>query len=118
LSPNDRSHFAVMLKTGTYDDTFASHYLLLDPDAPGDPDEDDACVLDPAMPLEKQRPWRLSESAKSIQDDYPEIKAEWKKKHINPMQICGVWLFANWQSDRMLLEPIVAVLASEFNSKR
>ena len=119
LSPGERGHFAVMLKTGTYDDTFASHYVLLDPDQPGSPDEDDANILDPAMPLDAKRPWRLSDSAKFIRETEEDINVEWDKRKIQPLQLCGVWLFARWRtaSDRMLIEPIVTALASEMKSK-
>jgi len=49
-----------MLKTGTYDDTFASHYVLVDPKAPEGLDEDDVPLLDPIQPLESNTwPWLL-----------------------------------------------------------
>lgn len=119
LSKVDRSHFAVMLKIGTYDDTFASHYLLLDPSHPGDPDDDDVAVPDPAMPEGKKLPWHLGKSAKCLCED-PDIKEAWKKANIEPLQIGGVWLFARWRTrnDPLLLGPMVEILASEMKSKR
>ena len=118
LPDSDRHNFAVMIKTGTYDDTIASHYLLLDPDNPGNFDEDNVYVLDPAMPSNKVRPWSLSNSAKTITKD-KDIKKEWKEKDIKPLQIAGVWLFARWrtQNDRLLLEPFADIWASELKAK-
>ncbi|HXG88039.1 MAG TPA: hypothetical protein VNJ02_06870 [Vicinamibacterales bacterium] len=76
LPPEMRAHFAVMLKTGTYDDTVASHYVLLDPTRPGSPDENDAYLLDPAMPMNAEAAWRLSDSARQICKD-AQIRRQW-----------------------------------------
>jgi len=118
LSPHNRRHFAVMLKTGTYDDTIASHYVLLDPEQVGGPEEDDPNILDPAKPLKTDGPWRLSNSAKRICRDR-HIRAEWEEKKIEPLQLGGVWLFARWRTsrDRMLLEPIATAWATQLKLK-
>jgi hypothetical protein len=94
LPPSARSSFLVMLKTGTYDDTVASHYALLDPNETDPLDQADVAILDPAMPADAtQQPWRLSDSAAAITQD-PDIAQGWQDSGIEPTQIGGVWVFA------------------------
>ena len=114
LSPTQRAAFVVMLKTGTYDDTIASHYVLLDPAAEESPDDPDAALLDPAMPPSGRRPWRLSDSAAWIGQD-PGIRAAWRADGIEPTQIGGAWVFARWNraAGRPQLGPLVAAWARE-----
>lgn len=114
LPPEERKDFVVMLKTGTYDDTVASHYLLLDPNDPGPPDDDNPLVLDPAKPLDETMPWHLSDSAAKITED-PEIAEEWKKSGIEPTQIGGAWVFARRGSrhDPPHVAPLAKAWASE-----
>lgn len=49
-----------------------------------------------------------------------QIRADWKKKRITPLQIGGVWLFGRWRSsrDRALLEPIASMFAAELAKSR
>jgi len=114
LSPRERSGVLVMLKTGTYDDTIASHYVLLDPGSNQAPSTNDALVLDPAMPLEANGPWRLSDSAKLITED-PEIAAGWKENGITPTRIAGVWAFAKW--DAAAAKPLVGSFVNAWASE-
>ena len=104
LSPRERSGVLVMLKTGTYDDTVASHYVLLDPSSTQGPSVNNALILDPAMPFGAKGPWRLSDSAKTITED-PEIEAGWKESGITATQISGVWALARW--DAAAAKPLV-----------
>jgi len=97
LSPTERSGVLVMLKTGTYDDTVSSHYALLDPSSTESASTKDAMVLDPAMPAEADRPWRLSDSAEVITAD-SDIAAGWEQNGITPTQIAGAWAFARWDA--------------------
>lgn len=91
--PDDlRKQYLVVLKTGTYDDTVASHYLLVDPNNPGDPEEKNFSVLDPAEPLGRKGEWTLRDSSEWISSD-PAIGAEWKRQGIRAEQIGGVWVF-------------------------
>jgi len=96
LAPEDRSGVLVMVKTGTWDDTVASHYVLIDPDGSQSPDDPNARILDPVMPLDKKGPWRLSDSAEVITQDEA-IAAAWKRDGITPTQIGGAWAFARWE---------------------
>ena len=65
LSARHRRDVVVMIKIGTYDDTVGSHFLLVDPENPGLPDDDDFCVEDPAEPLPSiKTPWLLSDSSR------------------------------------------------------
>lgn len=108
LSPSQRSQFAILLKTGTYDDTVASHFALLHPHDTGGVDDPNPLILDPAMPAASKGPWRLTDSAKAILED-PAIAAAWKRDAIEPNQIAGVWVFSRWRSarDRSYLAPLV-----------
>lgn len=112
LPKSSRRHFMLMVKTGTYDDTIGSHFVLLHPDHPESPDVDDAIILDPAMRRHSKHPWRLTDSAEQICRDRAILKA-WTKKKIKPTQVAGVWLFARWPSrnSRSLLDPLVHALA-------
>lgn len=114
LTPGQRSNFVVMLKTGTYDDTVASHYVLLHPDDAGGPAGTDPEILDPAKPLAETKAWHLSDSAKAITQD-PDIAAGWAAGAIEPTQIGGVWVFARWSAsrDRSLLAPLVHAWAAQ-----
>ena len=119
LKPAERTHFVVMLKTGTYDDTVASHYLLLHPNDAGSPDDTDPEVLDPAKPLDESRLWRLSDSARAITQD-PDIAKGWAEGGIEPTQIGGAWVFTRWSSthDRSQLAPLIQAWATELSSTR
>lgn len=114
LAPGDRAGMVMMLKTGTYDDTVASHYVLLDPNSTQDRDERDAEVLDPAMPAKRTGRWTLSDSAKWITQD-PDIRREWRRAGIGETQVGGAWLFASWNrvSGRPDLGPLAAAWAAE-----
>jgi hypothetical protein len=114
LPPAKRSRFVVMLKTGTYDDTVASHYALLHPLDDAGPDVDDPLLLDPAQPLDDDGPWRLSDSAAQITSD-PDILEAWNTAGITPTQLGGVWVFVRWNDarDRSLLSPLVHAWAQE-----
>lgn len=114
LIPSQRAAFALMLKTGTYDDTVASHYVLLHPAENGDLDADDLLILDPAKPLAETKPWHLTDSASTILED-PEIAAGWKQAAVEPAQLGGVWVFTKWRADRdrSLLGPLVSAWAAQ-----
>lgn len=114
LPPQKRSNFLVMLKTGTYDDTVASHYVLLHPGDDSPVDNPDPEILDPAKPLAETKAWHLSDSAKAITQD-PDIAAAWKAAKIEPTQIGGAWVFARWQAaqGRALLTPLISAWALE-----
>lgn len=114
LPPKKRSRFVVMIKTGTYDDTVASHYALIDPDEQGSLDEDDLALLDPAMPLDVTGTFRMSDSASVILED-PDIAAGWEAAGIEATQLGGVWVFARWRDDRERshLDPLVHAWSSE-----
>ena len=106
-----------MLKTGTYDDTMASHYVLLDPNSTQGPGERDAEVLDPAMPARRSGRWTLSDSAKWITQD-PDIRREWRREGIGETQVGGAWLFSRWdrKTARPVLGPLAAAWASELGA--
>lgn len=114
MPPESRTDFLVMLKTGTYDDTVASHYVLLDPNSTQSPDDRDAEILDPAMPLRRSGRWTLTDSADWITTD-PAIRREWRRQGIQKTQIGGAWVFNRWEpgSARSLLTPLVEAWASE-----
>jgi hypothetical protein len=114
LSPAARADTLVMLKLGTYDDTVASHYVLLDPNAAESPDARDAAILDPAMPTGRTGPWRLSDSAAWICTD-PDIAAGWRADGIQPTQVAGAWAFTRWNRarGRTGASPLVAAWAQE-----
>lgn len=114
LPPAARAGTLVMLKIGTYDDTVASHYVLLDPNAAESPDVRDALILDPAMPAGRTGPWRLSDSAAWICTD-PDIAAGWRADGIQPTQVAGAWAFTRWDraNGRTDAAPLVAAWAQE-----
>ncbi len=114
LPPSARTDFLVMLKVGTYDDTVASHYVLLHPNAEESIESADAEILDPAMPAAHEGPWRLTDSADWISGD-PEIAAAWVADSIEPTQIGGAWVFTRWNaaSGQSLLAPLVTAWAGE-----
>lgn len=109
-----RDNYLLMLKTGTYDDTVASHYVLLAPDDDGAPDQADPLILDPAKPLDQTQPWRLTDSAKAIGED-PEIASAWQAAGIAPTQIGGVWVFVRGRSghDGSLVAPLIRAWAEQ-----
>jgi hypothetical protein len=111
LPPARRRDVALVLKTGTYDDTVASHYVLLDPGA-AEPDGADALVLDPARPPGEDGPWRLTDSARQVTRD-PEIAAAWKEARIEPTQLGGAWAFARWSEGRPQAAALVRAWADE-----
>ena len=114
LAPGDRAGMVLMLKTGTYDDTMASHYVLLDPNSTQPAAERDAEVLDPAMPAGRTGRWTLSDSARWITQD-PDIRREWRRAGIGETQVGGAWLFARWDrsSGRPALGALPAAWAAE-----
>jgi hypothetical protein len=90
-----RKNYAIMVKIGVHDDTFASHYLIVDPDTPGNLDDNDFNVLDPAQPYDsKATCWTLSSSYVQIRKD-PDIATELDECQIEELQISGVWLFGS-----------------------
>ena len=100
LSPAKRLDFTVMVKIGTHDDTFASHYVLVDPDQPGSPNEDDFAILDPDQPKRKRvKSWFVSDSYRRLHDERQDIRTEWHKQGIRwqENQLCAVWAFARWR---------------------
>jgi hypothetical protein len=117
LAPGDRAGLVLMLKTGTYDDTMASHYVLLDPNSTQEAGERDAEVLDPAMPAKRTGSWTLSDSAKWITQD-PDIRREWRREGIGETQVGGAWLFARWDraSGRPALGALPAAWAAELGA--
>ncbi len=116
LTPAQRSNFLVMIKTGTYDDTAASHYSLLHPNASQSPDSSDAQILDPAQPIDDRGPWKLTDSAKWINQD-PQIEAAWREGDIKFDQIAGAWVFARWNRSggRPLIAPLVRAWADQLS---
>lgn len=116
IPPNKRHRLVVMLKTGTYDDTVASHFCLLHPHDDGGPDDDDPLILDPAMPLARTSPWRLTDSAATITVD-PDIAAAWQDQGIGPTQLAGVWVIVAKRPDDVghPLAPLLAAWADELS---
>jgi len=114
LAPGDRAGMVMMLKTGTYDDTMASHYLLLDPNSSQPAGERDAEVLDPAMPAGRSGRWTLSDSAKWITQD-PDIRREWRRAGIGDTQVGGAWLFA--RRDRSTGHPALGALPAAWTAE-
>ena len=114
LAKQTRQDVAVMLKIGTYDDSVASHFVVVDPKNPGRTAENDVPILDPAQPIAStKRPWRLSDSSARVRGD-PEIDKEWRKHRIGNLQLGGVWVFARWASagQRLLGQSFIATLSS------
>jgi hypothetical protein len=103
LSEVERKNVVIMLKTGTYDDSVSSHFVVVDPLNPGSMDEDDVPILDPAQPEKPaKRVWRLSDSSRWIRKD-KEIAKDWHKHKIGDLQLAGVWVFARWESRHQAL---------------
>lgn len=97
LSARERGDFVVMLKIGTQDDTFASHYVLVDPNQSGSPDEKDVALLDPAQPSRPRvKPWMLSDSCKYLKGDR-DIGRKWQRARISALQLSGIWVFGRWR---------------------
>ena len=102
---------SVMIKSGTYDDTFASHFILVDPRAKSG--EDDIAVLDPIQPLNsKTAIWTLSDSSRKLCED-KDVMTEWASLNIAPLQIAGVWVFCTWQpeTETMLGQSFIEALS-------
>ena len=100
LPRSSRRGVVLMIKTGTYDDTFASHYVLVDPENPGNVADDNVPILDPAQPIESRAAtWRLGDSANFLRTD-KRIDAEWRKQGIEDLQIGGIWAFGRWRDGR------------------
>jgi hypothetical protein len=114
LAPAKRTAFVVLLKTGTYDDTVASHYLLLHPNDDGGADDPNPRVLDPAQPFGTPEAWRLTDSARAITQD-PDIAAGWREAGIEPTQIGGAWIYVRGtaQRDGSAIAPLVRAWARE-----
>ena len=114
LSAAEKRDFVVMLKTGTHDDSVASHYVLIDPARKLVSGENDLCILDPAMRAPAGALWRLSDSAAQICKDNS-IAREWERCEIDPCQISGVFLFGRWRasSDQALMQPILRAWANQ-----
>jgi hypothetical protein len=90
-----RKNYAIMVKIGTHDDSFASHYFLVDPNEPGDVCDNDFKVFDPAQPYDsKATCWTLSSSYEQIRKD-PDIATKLDECQIEELQISGVWLFGS-----------------------
>ncbi len=102
LEPSARTDAVVMLKTGTWDDTVASHYVLVHPRDEGGPEAKDVHLLDPAQPLGSKASWTLTDSAQRICADEA-IAAAWKQAGIEPTQVAGVWLFSRGRPPAALL---------------
>lgn len=109
LDESQRAGAVTMLKTGTWDDTVASHYVLIDPTAPSNSDEANVPILDPAMPADRSGSWTLDDSAEWIAQD-PEIAKAWKRQGIGPTDIGGVWVFSRFDSSSAsnLSAPLIA----------
>ncbi|MDX2010055.1 MAG: hypothetical protein SFW67_07695 [Myxococcaceae bacterium] len=90
LTAAARRDVLLMLKTGTWDDTVASHYVVVHP--AWTDGSDDVEVLDPAMPPGPARRWRLSDSAAVICQD-GDIARAWKAAGLKPTQLAGAWAF-------------------------
>ena len=114
LPVGKRADILLMVKSGTYLDTVASHYSLLHPDDTGGPEDPDPLILDPAMPLTTSGPWRLTDSANQVTLDEG-IAAAWEEDNIEPTQLGGVWVFTRWPADRRRtrLGPLLAAWARE-----
>lgn len=96
LPQEERKNHAVIVKIGTYDDTVASHYLLLDPADTGALDDANPRVLDPAQPFDSDTSeWRLRDSSAQILKD-PDIAKAWKESGIEPTQLCGAWVYSKF----------------------
>ena len=117
LPLEQRADMLLMLKTGTYDDTVASHYVLLHPHDESGPDDDNVTLLDPAMPFSGTLPWRLTDSAAWITGD-PGIGRAWEQLGIDDTQIGGVWVFIRLPESRTraALAPLLALWAEELNA--
>jgi hypothetical protein len=96
LPADARAGFVVMLKIGTHDDTFASHYVLVDPGKPGAPDDTAVALLDPVQPSGARiRAWMLGDSYRHLNDG--DIGREWRRAGISANQLSGVWVFGRWR---------------------
>lgn len=102
LAPADRKDLVVMLKTGTWDDSVASHFVLLHPLDDGGPDAKEVRLLDPAQPAGSKASWKLADSARRICAD-SEIAEAWSAAGITPTQLGGVWLFSRGQPSAAVL---------------
>jgi hypothetical protein len=92
LPAKERGEMIALIKIGTWDDTIASHYMLIDGERTGNVNNKDIAVLDPAMPLGRSGDWMMSEAVENLLED-ERIRKEWEEKGIERMQIGGAWLF-------------------------
>ena len=118
LDQKQRGSCLVMLKTGTWDDTVASHYALIDPTTQTNSSANDPNLLDPAMPADHEGPWNLTDSARWILQD-PEIKKAWQSEGISPTQIGGVWAFSIFDRESGLnsSSPLAAAWAKQLGNR-
>jgi len=106
----------VMLKIGTHDDNFASHYVLVDPDWPGLPDDNDIAILDPDQPEgPRATSWCLSDSYQRLAATRQDIAVEWRRCRIRVKknQLAAAWAFARWpkRDDRCLAGDLLRLIA-------
>ena len=114
LDQKQRGSCLMMLKTGTWDDTVASHYVLIDPTTSASSTETNPDLLDPAMPANHNGSWTLTDSARWILQD-PEIEKAWHKQGITASQIGGAWAFSLFDRESGLnsSSPLVASWAKQ-----
>lgn len=114
LDQSQRASTLLMLKTGTWDDTVASHYVLIDPTSPSNPEQANPPILDPAMPEGRGGAWTLSDSAKWIRQDR-EIDQAWSKQGIGPLNIGGAWAFSRFDAGAgsNLAAPLIAAWSKQ-----
>ena len=100
LAATARRDFTIMLKIGTHDDTSASHYVLVDPDAPGEIGDDDVPVLDPALTYRAQSRQVDADviPQQYLKNEDGDIKKQWRHAEIRSLQLSGVWAFARWRT--------------------
>jgi len=116
LPESRRVDFVVMLKIGTHDDNFASHYVLVDPDWPGLPDDNDIAILDPDQPEgPRATSWCLSDSYQRLAATRQDIAVEWRRCRIRVKknQLAAAWAFARWpkRDDRCLAGDLLRLIA-------
>ena len=119
LKPSHRSDFVVMLRIGTHDESYASHYLLIDPNDKGLPDSDDVLVLDPDMPIEERgKAWtfqRASDKFFRDRDLNPDEMTQIDDGKVSPGDVAAVYVFARWRSAKAgtLLGALAKAIAAQ-----